>query len=109
MLLKKNQETIPEAVDALKTLMNEKNFTQSSRGRWYSEFSLIDMHHRKNLEKSAELTMHALQQESLTEVDVSDLLERLRKLMRRKNGLSIETKILIQKAQEDLEKKDLSP
>ncbi|XP_031779322.1 fanconi-associated nuclease 1 isoform X1 [Nasonia vitripennis] len=100
---KKTPETIQEAVNILETLIAEKSFTQSSRGRWYSELALIEMHHRKDLERSAELTLHALQQVTLTEVDVSGLLERLRKLMRRKTGISNETKSKIQKVQEELE------
>lgn len=106
---KKTPETIPEAINALKTLIDEKDFTQSSRGRWYSELALIEMHHRKDLESSATLTIHALQQDSLTEVDISDLLERLKKLLRRKNGISKETRMLVQEAQENIEKKGLAP
>lgn len=106
---KKTQETIPEAVSILKILIDEKHVSQSSKGRWYSELALIEMHHLKDLESSAALALHALQQDTLTEVDVSGLLDRLRKLMRRKNGISQETKALIQKTQEDIENKGLAP
>lgn len=66
------------------------------------------MHHRKDLERSADLTLHALQQVTLTEVDVSGLLERLRKLMRRKTGISKETRSKIQEAQEELENEGIT-
>ncbi|KAJ8679397.1 hypothetical protein QAD02_015184 [Eretmocerus hayati] len=106
---KKVPETIPEAVNILETLIAEKTFTQSSRGRWYNELALIEMHHRKNLEKSAALTIDALQQNALTEVDVSGLLERLKKLLRRTTGISKETKNLIQEVHKSFENRGLAP
>ncbi|CAB0031697.1 unnamed protein product [Trichogramma brassicae] len=107
--LKKSPETIPEAVTILKTLIDDKLYSQSSRGKWYSELALIEMHHLKNLENSAALAIHALQQNTLTEVDVSDLVERLRKLTRRKTGLSKETRELVEKTLLDVEEKGLVP
>ena len=104
---KKTPETIPEAVEILKTLINQKHLIQTSQGKWYNELALIQMHHCKDLEASATLTIHALEQDSLTQVDVSNLFERLRKLMRRKTGISKETKDLIQKAQKKIESKGL--
>ncbi|KAL7295466.1 hypothetical protein TKK_0011118 [Trichogramma kaykai] len=106
---KKSPETIPEAVTILKTLIDDKLFSQSSRGKWYSELALIEMHHLKNLENSAALAIHALQQNTLTEVDVSDLVDRLRKLTRRKTGLSKETRELVEKTLLDVEEKGLVP
>ncbi|XP_058794807.1 fanconi-associated nuclease 1-like isoform X2 [Phymastichus coffea] len=104
---KKSPETISEAINGLKILISEKTLLQSSCGRWYNELALIEMHHKKDLETSAELTLHALRQETLSEVDISGLIERLRKLMRRKNGLCKETKTEIQQALENLESRGL--
>ena len=92
---KKTPETIEEAVTYLKALINQKNYGTSYLGRWYKEISLITMHHRKDLQTSAILTLEALSQENLTEVDVMDLLERAKKLARRKSGINKETKDLI--------------
>ncbi|XP_023246169.1 fanconi-associated nuclease 1 isoform X2 [Copidosoma floridanum] len=106
---KKNPETIPEAVNALQALIDDKHFCQSSRGKWYSELALIEMHHKKDLETSAALTLHALQQDTLTEVDASGLISRLVKLMRRKTGISAETKVKIQMTLDEVTKKGLTP
>lgn len=106
---KKTPETIPEAVDILKALIDEKHHVQSSRGRWYNDLALIEMHHKKDLEASAALTLHALEHENLTDVDVTDLIERSRKLLRRRNGISKETKEQLLKVQEENENNGIIP
>lgn len=106
---KKSPETIPEAVKLLKTLINDEHFSQSSKGRWYRELALIEMHHCKNLEESAALTLHALKEVKLSDVDTSDLIERLRKLIRRKTGISKDTREQLEKAHDELRDKGLAP
>lgn len=106
---KKTPETIPEAVNILQFLIKDKKLSQSSCGRWYNELALIEMHHKKDLEASAALTLHALKQKTLSEVDISGLIDRLKKLMRRKNGISKETKSEIKKVQEEFESRGLVP
>ena len=104
---KKTPETIAEAVSSLKILIDDTSILQSSKGRYYSELAMIEMHHLKNLESSAALSLNALEKDSLTEVDVSDLVERLKKLSRRKNGILQETKDAIKNKLDDIEEKGL--
>ena len=101
---KKSPETMEHAVKYLQALINQKSYGKSYLGRWYRELSLIEMHHRKDLQASAILTLDALSQQNLTEVDVMDLLERAKKLVRRKSGISSETKNLIKDVLETLER-----
>lgn len=99
---KKSPETIGDAVKYLQALINQKTYG-SYLGRWYRELTLIEMHHRKDLQASAVLTLDALSQENLTAVDVMDLLERAKKLVRRKTGINSETKSLIRDVLETLQ------
>lgn len=102
---KKTPETIEFAVKYLRALIDQKNFGKSYLGRWYKELTLIEMHHRKDLQTCATLTLHALSLENLTEVDIKELLERAKKLSRRKTGITAETKKLICHILETVEEK----
>ncbi|XP_011495150.1 PREDICTED: fanconi-associated nuclease 1-like [Ceratosolen solmsi marchali] len=94
---KKTPETIIQAMNILKTLISYKHFFENRQGQWYNELVLIKMHYQKDLESSAALILHTLKQKILTEVDVLNLIKKLKNLEKRKTGISKKTKILIKK------------
>jgi hypothetical protein len=93
---KKTPETIIKAIKILETLIDGKNFSQNSQGRWYNELALIKMYYQKNFEDSAVLILHALKQDVLTEVDVLNLMKKLKLLMKKKIRISEKTRTFIQ-------------
>ena len=89
--LKKYPDCINTAAMYLRSLITQ-TIIRVNRTRWYSELALIEMHHKKNLESSADVTVEGLSQERLSEIDAADLLDRARKLLDRRKGISSATK-----------------
>ncbi|XP_047357457.1 fanconi-associated nuclease 1-like isoform X1 [Vespa velutina] len=85
---KKVKETLPFAIEILHKLINQNFYMQRKKETWYAELALIEMHHNKNLEASAKITLKSLKIETLSEVGTAELLERAKKLVKRKNGIS---------------------
>lgn len=89
---KKTPEGIEIAADILRSLVRRRNEFLGNPTHWYSELALIEMHHRKDLEASAEITLEGLQREKLSDNDRAQLSERARKILARKTNISTETK-----------------
>ena len=98
---KKSAETIPDAVSILETLIN-KSYSQSSRVKYFNELALIESHHLKNLEKSAALTLEGVKSSNMSLIATCESLERISKLLKRKNGLSDETRTALINVQENI-------
>jgi len=62
------------------------------KGQWYSELIKIEMFHRKNFEASFMFLSKAMFCENLTEVDEFNLLDRAKKIYKRKSGIEEKTK-----------------
>ncbi|XP_043280549.1 fanconi-associated nuclease 1-like [Venturia canescens] len=89
---KKTPEGIEVAAQILRSLLKRNNEFLGNPTRWYTELALIEMHHRKNLEASAEITVEGLQRERLSDTDRAQLSERARKILARKTNISAATK-----------------
>ncbi|XP_057322349.1 fanconi-associated nuclease 1-like [Microplitis mediator] len=100
---KEKTEGMPTATKFLRALIANKKIIQGRIGRWYSELALIEMSHNKDLEASVTLTHQALTQERLSLVDTAEMLDRARKLVARKTGISNESKELMKQLIQDRE------
>ncbi|KAF7411508.1 hypothetical protein HZH66_000404 [Vespula vulgaris] len=85
---KKVKETLPFAIEILHKLINQNLYMQRKKEAWYAELALIEMYHNRNLEASAKITLESLKIENLSEVGTAELLERAKKLVKRKTGIS---------------------
>ncbi|KAI4490905.1 hypothetical protein M0802_010579 [Mischocyttarus mexicanus] len=85
---KKEKETLPFATEILYKLINQNCYMQRKKESWYADLGLIEMYHNKNLEASAKITLESLKIETLSEVGIAKLVERAKKLVRRKTGIS---------------------
>lgn len=94
-VFKKEDATIPEAVDMLRNLISQEIYLQSRKGQWYEELALIEMKHRKNLEAAALLTIKGLTLRNITETDKHVLTKRASTLAKRKSGLDNNTKFTL--------------
>ncbi|KAG7210360.1 hypothetical protein KM043_011895 [Ampulex compressa] len=93
---KKTTETLSEAVNILNLLLKQKSYMQHRKGTWYAELALIEMFHRKDIGASARITIQALKEPNLTEVDRVDLLERAKKIAKRKTKINEDVRLYIQ-------------
>ncbi|KAG8035693.1 hypothetical protein G9C98_001121 [Cotesia typhae] len=100
---KEKVEGIATATKFLKALIANKNIIQGKIGRWYGELAMIEMSHNKDLEASVALTKKALTEERLSPVDVAEMLDRARKLVARKAGISSQSKELMKQLIKDRE------
>ncbi|KAL2740672.1 fanconi-associated nuclease 1-like isoform X1 [Vespula squamosa] len=85
---KKVKETLPFAIEILHKLINQNFYMQRKKEAWYAELALIEMYHNRNLEASAKITLESLKIENLSEVGTAELVERAKKLVKRKTGIS---------------------
>lgn len=85
---KKVKETLPFAIEILHKLINQNFYMQRKKEAWYAELALIEMYHNRNLEASAKITLESLKMENLSEVGTAELVERAKKLVKRKTGIS---------------------
>lgn len=92
---KKSEDTMHIAVEILKTLIQ---FNDSPS--LYNQLALIEMHHRKDLETSASLSLQLLKNENVSIVDVRTTQSRIKKLLKQKSGLSQETQMSLKDAEE---------
>ncbi|XP_029175953.1 fanconi-associated nuclease 1-like isoform X2 [Nylanderia fulva] len=93
---KKTKETLPQAIEFLRMLINQNCHMQNRKGSWFSELIKIEVYHMKNLDSSVALLSDAVSHKSLTEVDRLDLLERAEMLVKRKTAISKNTKATVQ-------------
>lgn len=84
---KKSKETMPQATEFLRMLIDQDCHMRGKKGQWYSEWIKIEMHHRKNIDTSVRLLSSAVSYDNLTEVDKLNLLDRARMLIKRKSGI----------------------
>ncbi|KYN02574.1 PREDICTED: fanconi-associated nuclease 1-like [Cyphomyrmex costatus] len=84
---KKSKETLLQALTFLRMLIEQNCHMKHRKGQWYSELIKIEMFHRKNFEASFLFLSEAVLYQNLTEVDKLDLLERAKKIDRRKSGI----------------------
>ncbi|KAL6425458.1 hypothetical protein ACFW04_009559 [Cataglyphis niger] len=92
---KKTKETMPQAMEFLRTLINQDCHMKSRKGLWFNELIKIEMYHMKNLDASVALLSDAISHGSLTEVDKLDLLDRAEMLVKRKTGINKCTKATV--------------
>ena len=83
------------AAEALSFLLEQDCHMHTRKGKWYNELALIKMFHFKDAEASALITKQALKTEKLTQVDKVDLIERAKKLLKKKTGVKSCTKMEI--------------
>ncbi|XP_076680635.1 fanconi-associated nuclease 1 [Andrena cerasifolii] len=83
------------AVEALNFLLEQDCHMRTRKGKWYSELALIKMFHFKDAEASALITKQALKSGILTQVDKIDLIERAKKILKKKTGVKSNTKMEI--------------
>ena len=83
------------AVEALNFLLEQDCHMHARKGKWYSELALIKMFHFKDAEASALITKQALKAGNLTQVDKIDLIERAKKILKKKTGVKSYTKMEI--------------
>lgn len=81
---KKSKETMPQAIEILRTLIDQDCHMQSKKGLWFNELIKIEMYHMKNIDGSVALLSEAVSHKDLTEVDRLDLLDRAEMLVKRK-------------------------
>ncbi|XP_076763622.1 fanconi-associated nuclease 1 [Xylocopa sonorina] len=94
----KDAEDTNRAVEILKFLLNQDCYLHSYKGEWYAELALIEMFRHKTLETSASTVLKALNEENFTRVDKVNLMERARKIFKRKTGVNASTKAAIDEA-----------
>lgn len=83
------------AVEALNFLLEQDCHVLTRKGKWYNELALIKMFHFKDAEASALITKQALKSKILTQVDKIDLIERAKKILKKKTGVKPYTKMEI--------------
>ncbi|KYM87539.1 Fanconi-associated nuclease 1 [Atta colombica] len=89
---KKSKETLSQAIKFLLILIEQNCHMKHRKGQWYSELIKIEMFHRKNFEASFMFLSKAMLCENLTEVDEFNLLDRAKKIYKRKSGIEEKTK-----------------
>ncbi|KAK2577223.1 hypothetical protein KPH14_003369 [Odynerus spinipes] len=82
---KKVKLMLPFTIQILHTLIKQNCHMQSKKGTWYAELALIEMHHNKDLEASAKVVLESLKVENLSEFGTAEILERAKKLVKRKH------------------------
>ncbi|XP_072747901.1 fanconi-associated nuclease 1 [Anoplolepis gracilipes] len=92
---KKTKETMPQAMEFLRILIDQDCHMKSRKGSWFNELIKIEMFHMKNLDASVALLSDAVSHESLTEVDRLDLLDKAERLVNRKTTISKCTKVIV--------------
>lgn len=85
---KKTKETLPQAIQFLRMLIDQKCHMKHKKGQWYNEWIKIEGYHKKDHDSCVRLLEEAQSQKSLTEVDRLDLLEKAEKLVKRKSNIS---------------------
>ncbi|XP_033336560.2 fanconi-associated nuclease 1 isoform X1 [Megalopta genalis] len=93
----KRKKDTAKVVDILNFLIKQNCHMNSSKGKWYCELALVKMHHDKDLDSSALITIEALGCEYLSQVDKVDLLQRADRILNRKTGVTLQTKTNINK------------
>lgn len=86
-----------QVVKVLRFLLEQDCCMHSKKGEWYCELALTEMHHNKNIEASALIVIEALNKSDLTRVDKVQLIERARRIAKRKTGLKPTIKFDINK------------
>ncbi|XP_014472504.1 PREDICTED: fanconi-associated nuclease 1-like isoform X2 [Dinoponera quadriceps] len=89
---KKSKETLSKAIKYLRILVKQKCHMKHKKGQWYNELIKIQVYHMKDPDGSVKLLSKAVEQESLTEVDRLDLLERAENLAKRKSNIDQHSK-----------------
>ncbi|XP_018306872.1 fanconi-associated nuclease 1 isoform X2 [Mycetomoellerius zeteki] len=84
---KKSKETLSQAIKFLRILIEQNCHMKHRKGQCFNELIKIEMFHRKNLKASFIFLSEAVLYENLTEVDEFDLLDRAKKIYKRKSGI----------------------
>ncbi|XP_078035717.1 fanconi-associated nuclease 1 isoform X2 [Augochlora pura] len=79
-----------KVVDILNFLIKQNYHMNSYKGKWYCDLAVAKMHHDKDLNSSALVTIEALDCEHLSQVDKVDLILRAEKILNRKTGVKLE-------------------
>lgn len=82
----KKSKEMPQAIEFLRTLIDQDCHMKSKKGLWFNELIKIEMHHMKNIDGSVALLSEAVSHKDLTEVDRLDLLDRAEMLVKRKTA-----------------------
>lgn len=85
---KKTKETLPQAREFLRMLIDQDCHMKSRKGSWFNELITIEMHHMKDPNASVAVLLDAVSHENLTEVDRLDLLDKADRLVKRKTVIS---------------------
>lgn len=92
---KKSKETMPQAIEFLRMLIDQDCHMKSKKGLWFNELIKIEMYHMKNIDGSVKLLSEAVLHKDLTEVDRLDLLDRAEMLDKRKTAISKCAKVTV--------------
>ncbi|XP_012139880.1 fanconi-associated nuclease 1 isoform X2 [Megachile rotundata] len=85
-----------QVVKVLRFLLEQDCCMHTKKGEWYCELALTEMHHNKNIEASALIIIEALSKD-LTQVDIVQLIERAKRIAKKKTGLNPTIKFDINK------------
>lgn len=99
---KKTKETLPQAIENLRTLINQECHMKNKKGQWYCELIKIETFHNKKHDDSVALLSEAATAKCLTEVDRLDLLERAEKFAKRKTGISQQARETVKNIMDDV-------
>lgn len=97
----KRKKDMDRVEKILNFLIQQNCHMQNYKGMWYCELALVKMHHRKDIDSSALVTITALNCEHISQVDKIDLLQRAKQILNRKKGVEKETKIQMNKVLND--------
>lgn len=87
-----------QVVEILLFLLEQNCHMYMHKGKWYNELVSIEMYYHKNIETSASFIIKALNVENLTQVDKINLMERAKKILKKKVGIKPITKANVNKA-----------
>lgn len=82
----KKSKEMPQAIEFLRTLIDQDCHMKSKKGLWFNELIKIEMYHMKNIDGSIALLSEAVSHKDFTEVDRLDLLDRAEMLGKRKTA-----------------------
>ncbi|OAD55379.1 Fanconi-associated nuclease 1 [Eufriesea mexicana] len=85
-------------VEILLFLLEQNCHMNMNKGKWYNELVSIEMYYHKNIETSASFITKALNIENLTQVDKINLMERAKKILKKKVAIKPVTKVNVNKA-----------
>lgn len=104
--LKKSKETMVVAERYLNYLLEQHDYTQNYRGKWYNELALIKSFHQKENDIAVKLLFDALSSQEFTDRDQTDLIDKLKSYSKKKNSfMSPEFKSEVELLLKDLERR----